>query len=147
MNSKGMTLVEMIVTVSIIGILVTLATVNYSSIRRKAMVENDAKRIYALSNKARQFSFTWKDTLKLNIASGEASVVYADNGNVASGLNAELDTTFAKNGDITFKDGFVVITGSVTTAGSDTGAEYDCVLFQASRIKLGKLDGGNCDIK
>ena len=59
MNSRGFSLIELIVVMALIGILLTLATLNFSTWQRKAQVERQVKEMYAdIQNARSQAAFT-----------------------------------------------------------------------------------------
>lgn len=156
MNRKGVTLIEMLVVITIIGILSGIGIGRYYDMRIKTSVENDAKRVYSISAKAREMSFTWKEELKLVYSSDVFKVVKNSDNSDVDGMSTTLDNPFTFGGStIIFKNGFSSITVSGTAAASGflrynsnkADAQYDCVLYQWNRVRLGKYEGTNCTPK
>jgi prepilin-type N-terminal cleavage/methylation domain-containing protein len=146
MNKKGITLIELIVVVGILGILLTMGTFNYKRLMVKANIEKDTRQILAVTNRARQYSFTRKINLFVKVNGKSITVEDADDA-VYGDFRLNTGTEFVTDDDIAFSDGFVVATGMIRASVLNSGAEFDCVSFEANRIKTGKFDGENCDVR
>ncbi|GAB1535997.1 hypothetical protein ADMFC3_16280 [Geovibrio sp. ADMFC3] len=146
MNNKGITLIELLAVVTIVGILLTMGTIGYRQLSVKANVESDTRQILALTNMARQYSFTRKVTLRVSVNDRVIKIVDAD-GNDYEGLSLTAKTPFETDDDITFTGGFSTVTGMIRSSGDDTRAEYDCVLYEANSVSAGRYDGENCNVR
>jgi prepilin-type N-terminal cleavage/methylation domain-containing protein len=147
MKRLGFTLFELLVVISIMGVLVTLGLYGYNRLVMKTNIEADTKQILAMANRARQYSFTRKEVLKLELVGNNVRVLNK-NGSVYEDLLVITKTEFQQpsGGQITFRDGFTT-SGMLRSKLSGYAAEYDCVLFESSRIKAGRLDGANCNVR
>jgi prepilin-type N-terminal cleavage/methylation domain-containing protein len=146
MNSKGITLIELLVVVTIVGILLTMGTIGYRRLSVKANVESDTRQILAVTNMARQYSFTRKVTLKVSVNEKVIKIIDTA-GNDYEGLFITAKTPFETEEDITFTGGFSTVTGMIRSSAGDSGAEYDCVLYEANSVSAGKYDGENCNVR
>ena len=146
MNNKGLTLVELIVVTAIMGILLTMGTLGYRSLMLKADVESDTRQILSFTNTARQYSFTRKENLAVVVNGRQISVVDAD-GDVYDNFTLTVRTPFVTDDNVAFSGGFTVSQGMIRSALENMKAEYDCVFYEANRVKAGKYDGENCNAR
>jgi prepilin-type N-terminal cleavage/methylation domain-containing protein len=159
MDSKGFTLIELLVTITIVGVLLSIGTLSMNRMSTKARIENEIKQMYNMSNRARQYSFTRKVTLSL-VRHTDGIVFNGEDGNQYADLavfvrNADDYAVLSDNGTAAFFDeeaivmtnGFVTKTGMLKSTITKYQPEYNCVLFESSRIKMGRLSGGVCEVR
>ncbi|QAR32069.1 type II secretion system protein [Geovibrio thiophilus] len=145
MNKKGLTAIELMAVMTIMGIVLTIAVINYRNLMVKANVESDTRRILTMVTSARQYSFTRKVQLHVAV-DGKTVRIETEDGNLYEGLSFTGSTDFETEDDITFVSGFVTVTGTITSGGGSR-AEYDCILFETNRIKAGRFVNGACDAR
>jgi prepilin-type N-terminal cleavage/methylation domain-containing protein len=145
MNKKGLTAIELMAVMSIIGIILALGVINYRNLMVKANVESDVRQVLAMVSTARQYSFTRKIPLQVSV-DGKTVRIETEDGNLYQGLSFTGSTDFETEDDITFVSGFVTVTGTIRSSGGSR-AEYDCILFETNRIKAGRFSNGACDAR
>lgn len=157
----GFTLVEILITLAILGILVAMAIGNFGGVNDKYKVEAETKQLYADLMDARgramqrnRASFvrinsvvyqTFEDTspapdgdgsLQQGVDTGIASVTVShaiDASNIGA---APLVFNFNRNG-------IASVTGYLRFS-SNASPDYDCITINPTRIKMGKFTGGAC---
>ena len=164
MNRHGFTLIELMVVISLIGIVLAIATLNFSSMNRKAGIERQTREILADLNTARLDSIYRKQrhALILQPASyvmkryssqdepdtngGDLTTgivlsktlpyqITTPSGGSLSGVFIEFDTR-----------GFVANVSNTTICVNPmyTGAAFDCVVVSLGRTNIGNMQGGSC---
>lgn len=144
-NRKGLTAIELMAVMSIIGIILAFGVISYRNLMVKANVESDVRQVLAMVSTARQYSFTRKIPLLVAV-DGKTVRIETEDGNLYQGLSFTGSTDFETEDDITFVSGFVIVTGTIRSGGGSR-AEYDCILFETNRIKAGRFANGACDAR
>ena len=145
MNKKGLTVIELLVVTTILGIMISMATIGYRDHAVKAGIEADTRQILAISLLAKQYSFTQKIDLHMNIDDSRIIQVLDEDNNVFNGLEYTTKNDFTIDGDISLKNGFVTEGDTIRVTGQNTRATYDCVIYETGRIKAGKMSDGDCN--
>ncbi len=165
-DNRGITLTELLIVVSIIGILAVALGFSYSGWMGKYKVESEVKQVYTdlLNARARAMQMKRVHFFRC-ITPFKSYSIYDDTNPAPDGdgtLNTATDTLLTAlsrtveypvtwgSGDIQFdKTGFITATGTapwvlkvVTTP--DRDADYDCIYVTELRILMGKMSGGNC---
>lgn len=166
MNNRGITLVELIVAVSIIGILIAAFGFSFVGWRGSYRVESQIKMLYTDMMTARTKAMAKNRAHFVNLETTQYTV-YEDtntspdgNGTLESGSDTKvLQTKLYSDYPITWS-GTAVIGFSVrglsdvdkticSNTTFDVDADYDCIVVSSTRILLGKLttslkSGGAC---
>ncbi len=156
----GFTLVEILITLAILGILVVLAVGNFEGMNEKYKVEAETKQLYADLMDARgramqrnrmffvRFSGTRYATYEDNNTAPDGNGVWDDPGDarVADVTVAHTITTAFPGGANTFefnRNGIASVTGGLRFSSTAT-PDYDCITIGPTRIKMGQFGGGVC---
>lgn len=170
-KAAGFTLVELIVVIAISGILLSIVTLNFNSMNRKAKIEQIARELVADLNMARSESiFRGKrHSIVINsTATGYAFRRYSslDEGRTSTAPNPatatippygiittkNLNFVLAQEAGTPFGDpifefdrnGFTTDLNTIRVNPVDSGAAFDCVAVSASRTNIGRMEGGSC---
>jgi prepilin-type N-terminal cleavage/methylation domain-containing protein len=170
MNKKGVTLIELMVVVSIIGILAIALGFSYVGWRERYRVEKAAKDLYTdlMDVRGRAISRGTAYFSDFNLPAppagkGRYRIIEDTNGNLVNNAGAgdNVLPTFPKTIDnaITWSLGGTIAIaferrGVVSNPGTicfttTSDPDYDCIIVSETRINLGKLsksipDGGVC---
>ncbi|MGC8769034.1 pilus assembly FimT family protein [Calditerrivibrio sp.] len=147
-NYKGLTLIELLVTISILVILLAIGIYSYNKYSIGRDVENDTYKIYSFISRVRSQAFTEKIDYYVRLNDSLTLVMDndSDNTNVLEELKLKRNFSSTKNEYHFNKNGFILDNGSIK---SDVVADvqYNCVKIEGS-VYLGKQDsGGNCVAK
>lgn len=150
----GFTLVELMMVVSIIGLLLVVITDSYRSWSRKYRAENDVKEMYASLMDARALAMQKKRMHFVTIAAtqyriyedtspapdGDRALETAADNLVLQGTPQNTIQTFPSA--IAFdSDGVLSIDSGFIRISSPVQADYDCISLGRTRIKMGQMDG------
>jgi len=157
MNRRGFTLVELMVVIGLIGILLTLATHDFSTWQRKSQVERYTKELYSEVQDARMRAAFTK--VRQSVEFGAQQVVfrkYTTNepdtaGSIIS--TKKLPLSFTLNGGwanpIFFDTRGIMSDPIVKVICMTTGvdAAYDALIITPALTNMGKVTnrGGACD--
>ena len=158
----GFSLIELVVTISIMGILMTIATLSFNSFQKKSQFESQVREMYADLADARTRAFTQKqvhgivfkpNSYDMKSYSSEAEYKYTSDA-VANGVvllskslkygitktnttTAFTDTNsailFDTTGFTTTATGFTIVVNPVTVS-----PNLNCLVISASRVNMGK---------
>ncbi|HEX8042296.1 GspH/FimT family pseudopilin [Candidatus Deferrimicrobium sp.] len=157
----GFTLVEIMITIAILGILVVLAVGNFEGMNEKYKVEAETKQFYADIMDARGRAMQRNRWFFVRITTtGYGYITYEDSSPPPDG-NGSLDTTadtlvtsvtvrhaISTNppggNDFGFnRNGIANDNGTIFFA-SNAHPDYDCITINPTRIKMGQYVGGGC---
>lgn len=157
----GFTLVEIMITIAILGILVVLAVGNFEGMNEKYKVEAETKQFYADIMDARGRAMQRNRWFFVRITTtGYGYITYEDSSPPPDG-NGSLDTTadtfvtsvtvrhaistnLAGGNDFGFnRNGIANDNGTIFFA-SNAHPDYDCITINPTRIKMGQYAGGGC---
>ena len=161
MNRHGFTLIELMVVISLIGIVLAIATLNFSSMNRKAGIERQTREILADLNTARLDSIYRKQRHALIFQ--PASYImkrYSSQDEPYHGgdltknivLSKTLTYQITKESGSTLADriiefdtrGFTADMETVRVNPSYSGAAFDCIVISTGRTNIGNMQGGSC---
>lgn len=164
MSQRGFTLIELIVVLVVMGILLSIAALNFSDWMRKAQIEKQTRELFTDLNFARSESIFRKRRHSIVFdasANGYAFRRYSsENEGRATGGGILL---FSKGTSYSFSraDGSSVAndifqfdirgfaptpndTGTIRINPMGSGAAFDCIVIATSRINIGKMEGSSC---
>jgi len=160
MNKSGITLVEILVVVVVMGIIAVVAGIQFWNITKKHDVESDIKTLYANLMEARIKAFTENTTYGIYWGNApftkyELRKDTDDDGDITDETSIKeikLERELTRTGSassIVFTEKGTAKAPYVTIYYNDTTitAEYTCVVVSMTRIKMGKWDGSNCKLK
>jgi prepilin-type N-terminal cleavage/methylation domain-containing protein len=163
MKEEGVTLTELLVAVSIVGILALALGFSFQGWMGKYKIENEVKTLYSDLMDTRTKAMT-RNRMYFVVLNAGNYQEYADtNGNNApdagAGDNPEAEFTNPKpleyspewTGTIAFDTRGLASTNAtiVLNIPADTDPDYDCIHVYQSRIRMGKFNGttSTCDEK
>lgn len=163
MNQRGFTLLELIVVLAVMGILLSIAAINFSNWMRKAQIEKQTREFISDLNTARSESIFRKKrhSIVLNgAATGYTFRRYSSQDEDRSTGGTDILTKTAsyqfskEDGSSAASRTFLFDTRGFAATISDTGtirvnpvnsgAAFDCVVIATSRTNIGKMVGGSC---
>lgn len=159
---EGITLVELIVTISIVAILVAAFGFSFAGWREKYRVESEVKEMYADFMNARARAMQRGKVHFVNVPTSNLYQIFEDTNpapygdGVLDGSDTLIDeeetfytmdasdlgvTTFSFN-----RDGIVSDSGAIRLV-RDEATDYDCVALDATRINMGVWNGSACEAR
>lgn len=162
-NNTGVTLLELIIVISIIGIMTATAGFSFHNWMDNYKVESQIKEMYADLMHAR-IKAMHRNRVHFVKLEGARYTIYEDTNPVPDGnndleLTAPADTqVLQKNtnytieshlgsGNLKFnKNGLPNIKGDIRLV-SDAAPDYDCITIHTIRIRLGKWKNSDCTTK
>jgi prepilin-type N-terminal cleavage/methylation domain-containing protein len=159
-KAQGFSLVELIVVISIMTILLSLATIAFNSYQVNYNVESEIKTLYSDIMGARIRAMNENRPYIVKFTGTKSYVTAIDiNGDGDYGAgdikidryskdNLKYELTWSLGGGTNRfaldSRGMVNINGSVRV-NKDNSSEYDCIAISNTRIKMGKWDGTRCN--
>ena len=144
-DSKGLTLVELVVVLIILMALSVLFLKNISMFNKANSIEDDCKKIYAFLQKARLEAFSEKKILNVALdATGEKLCETIQNECIV--LNNQFASTGTGNFTIS-RRGLFKTSGSIHVTYIGGKPAYSCVVVSNTRVRLGEWDSGSCNPK
>ncbi len=167
MNNRGVTLIELMVVVAIIGILIIALAFSYQGWQGRYKVEGAIKTLQTDLMNARAQATQRASTYLVDFQTSTYPNTYrvADdangNGTIDGGevlatfpksveyaINGGVLLTFDSKGLIYSGSPAVLITNPVTISlTSNVNPDYDCVRIESTRINAGQMQGGVCNVK
>lgn len=161
MRQNGFSLIELIVVMSIIGILLSIATLNFSQWQRKSGIENQTKMLYSDLMTVRSEALFRKQDRSITLTATQFSVFPGNDITAPPVLqrNLSFPVTWLPTGASLRIDfdtrGIPAPERSICVEPDDNPGTYDSIVVSSTRIKMGKRqtggacksDGNNIDLK
>lgn len=154
LNRKGMSLIELVMVLAIAGTLLSLATMNFSQMRKKAKVDQVVRELQTDINTARLESVYKKSEHRLKFGDKDYELQRASYDNDG---NTVWNTVFTKNvvfslklangspvANMTFNIRGMTTDQQTIVISGDGDGSADCIVVSIARTNLGKMTGGNC---
>ena len=163
----GFSLVEILITIAILGILVVIAASNFGGMNEKYQVESETKQFYADLMDARGRAMqrsrvhfvkiaadglgykTYDDTMDAAEATPDGDrVLQPDADTLVANATVRHTITWNPGGvsDFSFnfnRNGIASVTGFLRFDSTTVRPDYDCITVEATRIKMGQFNGTN----
>ena len=160
----GFTMVEILVVIVIIGILLRIATMQFSSMTSHKYIEKEAQQLESDINSVRTqaifskqrtavsfptgSSYAFSKYSTMNDAAGELTGTTA----VKNALTASTGSSLAGQSILFDREGMASSTTlnlpfTIMVNPTNSGAVLDCVIIYNSRTNLGRMTNGTCVIK
>ena len=133
---RGITAIEMLVVVAIMGLLLGVTIPSFLKWRKSLSIENDVYKIYAFIQQLRIKAFTTKTSY----------TVSASNKQICAGSDC-IDLSNDFTGSITINERGILSNGSINATDTGYGEHYNCVVSAVVRVRKGKLNGATCEAK
>jgi type IV fimbrial biogenesis protein FimT len=160
MRQKGFTMIEVLMVLTIAGILLTVSTLEFNKWTMKYGIEREIKQIYTDLMEARiramgsnRYRFV---TFGTNSGAAANYAVYDDSDGNGPPLNASdtlvsqqslqnnVTLTPAGTTQVSFDQQGLASANTTIFLTNNVGAAYDCISVTQTRVGMGKMNGGNC---
>lgn len=162
-NRHGLTLVEVVTVVAILGILAVALGFSFQGWLAKYKVEDETKRFYADLSDARARAMQKKRVTFVDLALNryrtfeDTSPQPDGDGTLTAGADApisDIQTQYTIDKALTGgvsrfrfdKEGLASVSGQIRLV-STLSPDYDCITIQKTRIRMGRFYGGICQEK
>lgn len=158
LGESGFSLIELIVVVAIMGILLSIGSMNFRQYRVKSGIESQTRELYVDINGARinsihtkkrhavilnSTSYTLKNyTTNEPTTAGRTLATKALPNQITTKTGATFSNKMILFDTTGFLDGVTETTLAVNPFNS--GASQDCIVISASRTNMGRMSGANC---
>jgi prepilin-type N-terminal cleavage/methylation domain-containing protein len=154
----GFTLVEILITIAIVGILLVLAVGNFGGMNEKYKVEAETKQLYAdlmdARGRAMQRNRVFHAQITVNgyntfedtdpVPDGDANLTGSDTPVTSVTVDHDITTTAGLSNFRFNRNGIASVTGDIRFA-STARPDYNCITILPTRIKMGQyIGGGGC---
>lgn len=150
LSQQGLSLIELLVVITLMGILFTLGTLGFSAMKANAQIDAQAKEIYADLMKVRSDALFTKSDRSVKLTSATRLSVYATpdgSGPAIQQKNYPSEHPILSNdSEVAAFDasGVAKFPKAYCVGPTGNGAGVDSVVISSTSIMLGKLSGGDC---
>jgi len=153
---SGFTLVELMIVVGIIGIIMTIAIMNFTQTNDKFTVESYTKEIYSILMRARNDAANSNTQFRVTLAANQVKTHQDTNGNGLEDAGESTTTKsyprfaiqFATSPIIFDRRGIVTAvtnqTISIINYSANAKPQVNCITVAQTRINMGLMTGGAC---
>jgi prepilin-type N-terminal cleavage/methylation domain-containing protein len=156
MNSRGFTLIEVLIVIAIIGTLTAIGAFQFAEYSRKSAIESQTRQMYTDIMEQRSKALFEKRNRGIRVSSTIFSIYSSATdavprtviGNPFATITLKYPITSNNSTDIIFDTGGMLDTVSNQTicVSGTNSASIDSIVVSETRIRLGKLKvGTNCD--
>jgi prepilin-type N-terminal cleavage/methylation domain-containing protein len=159
-NSNGFALTELIVVISIVSILLAIATLDFSKWQKRYNIESQVKemaadftdvRLSAMKNKQRhQVTLNPNSyTFRAYSSEGDTTGRIIKNKSVKFALTRTSGASLAGTTYVVTERGYVesVLPPTIAVGLDFSDPSLNCVVISIGRVNTGKLNGTNCEYK
>lgn len=167
MNNRGVSLIEILIVVSVIGILIVALAFSYQGWQGRYKVESATKTLHTDLLDARAQAVQRAATLLVDFPTSRTYRVANDTNGDGTIQAAEVLPTFPRGLDYNIAGGVlitfdskgliyrggpppVLIAAPLTISLTSTvvlDPDYDCIRIEATRINVGQMQAGACNVK
>jgi len=156
---KGLTLIEILIVIAIMGILAALSYTSFKEWNTRQKIEKDTRSIYTQLLEIRTKAFTEKTTcgaywdstpikkIHFRCDNDTDDDITDPNGYIeikTITLNTEFSTTLSGSSVVFYPEGYSNKWGSIYSNNPDNATEYNCVSISLVKIKMGHWNGSTC---
>jgi type IV fimbrial biogenesis protein FimT len=151
---SGFTLIELVLVVTIIGIIATMATLSYSRLNEKSRVESYTKDIYSLLMRARNDAANINANCTVTLAANQIQTIQdrnrdgdvTDSGETVSTDFPQFTITYTASSVFFDRRGITNNIQTIRITGYSANIEpaMDCIVIANTRINIGKFSGATC---
>jgi type II secretion system protein H len=165
-SSSGFSLIELVVTIAIMAIVMTISTLSFNSWQVKSKIEAQTRELFTDLSEARTNAFTQKKvygivfqptSYVMKTYSSEVeyktNAAAAANGKVVASKSLKYGLTTKTGADISDSSvvfdtsGFTYNLLTIFVNPVTTPAALNCVVIYSSRVNMGKINGTNCEFR
>lgn len=162
MKSRGFALTELVVILAIMGILMTIATINYNNWSRKYAIEAQVKELHSDITSVRLRAIATKLTHRVTLNPNTLSISFLNDAGVQTTLpgypkNLKYPIVQFSSGalsafsntDVDFNErGYLSDLGLTIAVGIGLGdAALNCLAIHTARVNMGRINGNSCDLQ
>lgn len=145
MNSRGFSLIELIVVMAIMGTLLAITTYSFTSYSQKSRIESQTKQLYGDLMEYRAKALYEKREWTFRITATGYGIYSSSNTGVAPVTSVQLrnPVEFSSTTAVTFgSQGLANVSDKTVCIAADNDANVDSVVISQTRVQIGKKQVG-----